>query len=128
MRKNPAQHQFQSDRGLRICERNNPADTKVSAGMGRRSSRQQSRLPCSPWYSCGEAASAAMRSMVEHRPTCSPWRTPPYTQYSTLSYTSPRKGFGGTETPPAPRAALQLPHTSPLPLEAPRLGAHAFGN
>ena len=70
----------QSERGVRICEKNNSADTKASEEGGEEVLQAlEQRFPCSPWkrslwgrmFPC-----SPWMSTVEQISTCSPWRTP----------------------------------------------------
>jgi len=65
---------------VRICERNNSADTKVSeeGGGGIASSAGAETFPLQPMVKTmvRQAVSLPWRSMVEQISMCSPWRTP----------------------------------------------------
>jgi len=63
-------------RGVRLCERNSPADTKVSEGGGEGAPGMRAEIPLQPMMKTMVRPCSLWRSVVEQISTCSAWKTP----------------------------------------------------
>ncbi|GAB0176179.1 epimerase family protein SDR39U1 [Grus japonensis] len=77
--------QQQPERRVRICERNNPADTKISAeGGGGGAPGTRAEIPLQPLEKTMVRQAVSLQPielMVEQISSCSPWRTPRWSRW-----------------------------------------------